>query len=371
MSVHQENKIFTFSHYEDMRDLSDEEMLALLNEALLMGWDINKKYGDEFNHYNMLHACAINGHLKSCRWLIQKGLDPNIRSGNGNTVLTYILGGNITIISDVNEILDLLDFLKSYHTNFSIAGYNNLSPIETYVRYKNKEDLKQPIVDYLIKNSDFENTFLLGRILINNNLSNIKNLKTIINNHYIDLKKVKFDEENSKNSETYWDEIVFNLKHKFDKYKYEYVSWLHEKLGFDTKSFHTIYDYDGITENKYKVNLLGFAMLYHNKNLYNWVLKREPGFVKDYFSINEKEYSMLEFSLIIGFRTGVLDSLRKMNEDELYSLNVSALKEHIREDDTLTLETFQKTYSSIIYKNMLKKYNINNNINASKKRLKV
>lgn len=365
--IKKEDNIFLISNedlHKNMRTLSDEETLEHLKNAKQYGWQQNHQYtkaqvwsiyhkysGSQHtqDYYNALHACAINGYLKSAHWLLQEGLDPNEKTGNENTALTFLLTGykNTNITSQ--ELLNFFDILKSYGANFSLSGYEGKAPLVLYSYYNNK--LEQPIVDYLIEHADFENTFLLNEVFKDERLFTMKNIKKIMSCHQIDLKKTISVNNDSTNYKTFWDSIAFNLNKKHHKSSYEKITWLHDKIGFDIDSWHRYKRENRFSTITYRVNLLGLAIQAQNNNLFNWVLKRKPEYLKDTFFINDKPYSLLEFAMFCGFRKAVQLALKTMTHKEFISLDTINLKA-LCHMDTSTIETFDKTYTSLLYKNM-------------------
>lgn len=363
------NLLFTSSPHKEMEYFTDEEVMQHLKKALDKGWDINTIYGDTYSHYNALHACAMNHHLLSCEWLLSHGVNPNTKSGNDNTVFTFVLNSFHNSRLNVQDVLAFGEMLKSYGGDLKLTGYDSKTPLELYSHYNYQ--VEPEIVDYLLENSQFENTFLLAEILFDNKLASIKNLKKILNLHNIDLHYVRKAKNNELNSETYWDKIAF-CSGNYYKDKYEYISWLHEKLGFDLESWHTWVDFDGNQQTKYHTNLLGLAIQNKNKLMFDWVVERKPEYLKDKFFVNEKEYNLLEFSLLNDFRVAIQLVLRNMEKEELKNLNIPKLKQLCKDNSNhLTLETFQKTYTALIYKELSSKYEQENKATNKLKKTKI
>ena len=109
-------------------------------------------------------------------------------------------------------------------------------------------------------------------------------------------------------------------------------------------------------------------MAIHNKNkaMFDWVLKKRPEFIDDVFKINNKEYSFLEFSLISKFTTGIQLGLKKLTNKELLLSNLGKMKD-LCNQDRKTLETLEKIYNSLLYKELSNKYKSKNNISKKPK----
>lgn len=370
MNEKEKNIMFMENPSKEMKYFSDEEVLEQMKQAESLGWDMNKNYGHDYNYYNALHSCAINNHFKSAEWLLKKGLDPNIHSANENTAFTFIVSSINNSGIENKTYIDFFEKLKSYGADLSLYGYEKKSPLQLYDHFN--AELNEEITEYLIKHADFENTLLLNEVFTSRNLLTIKVLKTILTYHKIDLKKIKPSDNNNSNVETYWDSIAFSLSGNYSKEKYSKITWLHNQIGFDLDSWHTYHDFDGKNDDKYHINLLGLAVQNKNDNMFQWVLQRKPEYLNDIFYKNDQPYTFLEFSLMCDFRKGVQLALRKMNQDELNLLNIPKLKKLcVEHSNHLTLETFQKTYTAIMYKNMISKYDNSNIKNSKTKKMKI
>lgn len=364
----EKNIMFSEYPHREMKNFSDEEVIEQLKEAEFLGWNINQYYGNEYDNYNTLHACAMNKHFKACEWLLKKGINPNLHSANDETAFTFIVGSLNKNKIKTKDFIDIAEKFKKYGADLSLYGYEDKSPLELYDKFN--KNLDDEVIEYLVKHADFENTFLLNQIFTSTNLLTIKTLKVILKYHKIDLKKIKKPENDSQNSETYWDSIAF-LNGSYFKNKFEVITWLHNKIGFDLENWHLFYDYDGVNNTKYHVNLLGLAIQNKNNNLFNWLLKRKPEYMSDTFFINDKKHTFLEYCLYCNFRKGIKMSLINMSKEELINLNMSKLKSLCKDHtDSLSLETFQKTYTALIYKKITNKYE--NILNTHKtKKLKI
>lgn len=364
------NIMFGENPNEEMKELSDQETLEQLKEAVSLGWDLKEIYGSTYNFYNALHACAMRKHFKSCEFLLELGIDPNLHSANDETAFTFIVGGLNRDKIKTKNFIDIAEKFKKYGADLSLCGYEDKAPLELYDKYN--ENLDEEVIEYLVKHADFENTFLLNQVFTSRSLCTVKTLKVILQHHKIDLKKIKAPDSNNQNSETYWDTIAFARGNYF-KENFEVITWLHNKIGFDIDSWHLFYDYDGVNNTKYHVNLLGLAIQNKNNNMFEWILKRKPEYIHDKFFINDKEHTFLEYCLYCDFRTGIQMSLKSMSKEELKNLNIPKLKALCKEHSNhLSLETFQKTYTSLIYKAISNKYekDINpSNINTKRPKI--
>lgn len=366
----EKNIMFMQRPSKEMKYFSDEEVLEEMKKAISLGWDIQENYEDENSFYNALHACAMNYHFQSMEWLLKKGLNPNLRSGNDNTAFTFLVSSINNSGIEIKEYIKFFETLKKYGGDLSLSGYEKKSPLELYDHFNGQ--LNDEITEYLVKHADFENTLLLNEVFTAKNLLTIKTLKVILKYHKIDLKKIKPPEKYNPNVETYWDSIAFSLSGRYSKERYEKITWLHNKIGFDLDSWHSYKDFDGKNNDKYHINLLGLAIQNKNNNMFQWVLKRKPEYVNDVFYKNDNPYTLLEFSLMCDFRKGVQLALRKMNQDELNLLDFPKLKTLcIEHSNHLTLETFQKTYTAIMYKNLMNKYENSNVKNTKTKKMKI
>lgn len=361
------NIVYTSDPVQGIKFMNDEQVLFQLQQAYDNDYDINTRYGNDYNFYNILHALCMTGKLfyKSTQWLLDNGIDGNEKSGNSNTAFSYFVS---SITNDVTseEAIQYAEILKNYNVDLTAKGYDNETPLELYVRYCYNKDIQQPLIDYLIKNSDFENSFLLRDLFTNNNLFTFKNLKTILSHHKIDLKKVEIDEY--ENEKTYFDTVARGLIGKYWKENYEKITWLDYKLGFDVDSYHTYKDFNGTDDNKFHINLLGMAIQNGNSNMFEWIMKRRPEQVYDKFYINDEQYSFLEFCLVCDFRKGAKMALKSMSKEELISLNMPYLRK-LCESNTIprTLETLDKTYTHLIYNHMKNKYDNYQPTNKEKK----
>lgn len=371
LKILKNNIMYTSDPIKGLNHITDEQLVCQIKEALDNNWNINTKYGNDSNFYNMLHAVCMNGKIfyNSTQLLLEKGIEKNIQSGNDNTAFTFFVS-SITNDMSNEDVIEYAELLKKYNVDLKARGYDSETPLELYERYCYNKDLKQPIVDYLIKNSDFENGFLLRDIFTHNKLFTIQNLKTILSHHKIDLKKVIVDEND--NEETYVDGIARGLIGKYWKPNYEKINWLHDKLGFDLDSYHTYKDFNGKDDNEFRINLLGMAIQHENSNMFEWVMKRRPEQVYDNFYINDKPYSFLEFCLLCDFRKGAKMALRSMKSEDLIGLNMPYLRK-LCESNTIprTLETLEKTYTHLIYKHMKNKYENNSQLTHKDKKLKI
>lgn len=362
------NLMFTSFPDEAMKIMSDEEVLEHLKEAHNNGWDINTSYGPEYSCYNALHACCmtIKKHYKSAQWLLEKGINPNTHSGNENTAFTFFLSA-LPDEPNIEEVLNFCNLLKKHGADLSFPGYDNESALELYNRYNNK--LQQPILDFIIENTDFTHNFLLGELFKIPGLFTFNNLKKILQHHDINLKKVYDEDENNANAITYWDNIANSLIGSYWKSSYEKITWLHNKLGFDLDTWHTFNEFGINGDKEYYINLLGKAIYNKNSNMFNWVIKRKPEQINDKFYINNKQYGFLEFCLVCDFRKGVKLALKNMDKDELMSLNMPKLKKLCQHSEIpKTLETLEKTYTHLMYKYMRNKYeNVSSSGNKEKK----
>lgn len=349
----------------DMKGLTDLQILEQLKTFYAKNGNLNILYGDENNSYNVLHACALHAKIECCIWLLGKNLDPNLASGNGNTAFTFLLDTINDEGFGVEKFLDFAKKLKEFGGDLSLPGYENKSPLEIYARFNNV--LHDKVIDLLIENSNFENNFLLSTVFMEYKYFNFRVLKKILSLHTIDLKKFIEPNKGSVISKSYWNDIALYLQGAQAKEQFAMVEWLDKKLGFELDNIHTINDYYGRGDNSYKVNLLGLAIKNKNKVMFQWVMKKRPQFTQDKFILNNKEYSLLEFSLICDFRHGAQLALRNMNEKEILLLEAGNLRELCKKYQR-TAETFDKTYTSILYKTISEKYKPKNN---STKKLKI
>lgn len=351
----------------DIEKMSDDNILEQLEKALILNLDINKSYGEYYNYFSLLHICALNGHFKSCNWLLKNGANPNAVSANGHTVFTQMIEFVKIKGLNIDDILTFSENLKKHGGDLSKCGYNNKSALELYYYYH--DELDDKLIDYLIKNSDFENTFLLNNLLIDgNNFLSIEILKKIISHHNINLKKISFFKvDNTICNETYWNEIASRLSGSFRKKTFYYINWLHDNLGYnlDEKYVEIDFETSPFKNDKHKINLLGLAIKNKNKNLFDWVLKKMPHQINETFRVNEKEFSFLEYSLYCNFRTGIKLGLME-NKDKLNQLDIDALIK--LSDDDFTIDVFQKIYKSLLYRKINMKYN---NLAKTTKRTKI
>lgn len=106
--------------------------------------------------------------------------------------------------------------------------------------------------------------------------------------------------------------------------------------------------------------------------MFDWVMKRKPEYLNDHFYVNEKEYNLLEFSLLCDFRVAIQLFLRNMEKEELKNLNIPKLKQLCKDNSNhLTLETFEKTYTALIYKEFSEKYEQKNKPTIKSKKSKI
>ena len=85
----QTNIFLTDEIYHSIKELTEEEVIMQLEQALSKGWDVHKKYGDEYSFINALHACAINKYFIASEWLLSHGVKTDLYSGNGETAFTF------------------------------------------------------------------------------------------------------------------------------------------------------------------------------------------------------------------------------------------------------------------------------------------
>lgn len=354
----------------DIKDLTDQQVLQEIKEAIGQGWDVNKLYGDNDNFYNALHVCALKAHMQSCLFLLDKGVDPNFASGNESTAFTFLLDTVHDKDVGVENFLNICQKLKSYGADLSLPGYEKKSPLELYARFGT--DLDDRVVDFLIDHADFENTFLLNEIIKEPKYLNFRVLKKIMATHKINLKKFIEPNENNKNSQSYWDDIPFYLKGKHGKKQFVFVEWLNNKSEFEFDKIHTIYEYSDKEENLFEINLLGLSIFNKNKAMFDWVMKKRPEFINQIFRVNNEEYNFLEFSIICNFRHGIRMSLKKMNNEELLEVNPEYYKKlskkFKRTESSRALELFDRLYKSLFYKKLNNKYAEKN---SKSKKLKI
>lgn len=355
MLINEEDNIF-FNDYlmQYVKDYTDEKITAQLEIALDKGWNIKTIYGEKDNFYNALHACALHGKINSCIWLIEKGVIPYIKSGNDSTAFTFMLEAICQEKIDIENFINFAKKIKDYGGNLSLSGYEKNSPLEIYSRFNNQLD--ERIINLLIENTNFEKDFNFNSIIKEDKYFNFKVLKKIYSNGKINLKEFTEIDENNKSTNSYWNSIAFYLNGKHGKTKFVFIDWLHNKSGFDLDQIHIINKNlsNGLKEN-FKFNLLGLAIKSKNKTMFKWIMKKRPNFVKDKFTFNNKDYELLEFSLLCDFRHGAQFILKKMNTQELLAVNLGNLKD-LCSGYKKTSETFEKTYTSVLYKKMSEKY---------------
>lgn len=336
----------------DIKGLTDKQVLEQLERALSKDWNVYTHYGNDDNYYNALHACAVHGKVDSCLWLLEKGLDPNLASGNDSRAFTFMLDALNDNEVGLEKFLYFTKKLKEYGGDLSLSGYDKKSPLSLYAKYNNK--LHNEVIDLLIDNSNFEKGFELNTIIIEQQYLNFRVLKKIISTHKVNLKEFSpASEDNS--SESYWDMIAIYFKGKHAKKEFVFVEWLHKKIGFDLEQIHTSNMSSYSNKEIYTFNLLGMAIHNKNKAMFEWVLKQKPHFINTKFSLNDKQYDLLEFSVMCNFRYGVQLALRNMDKNNLLSLEFNKLKDLSKNSPRMT-ETFEKTYTALLYKEMSNKY---------------
>jgi hypothetical protein len=338
--------------FNDVNFFSDKQLLEQLKEAVRHGWNMETLYGDQYSYFNVLHVCGFHHYIHSYLWLLEQGMQPNSISGNGNTPFTFFLHSFYKIKQkniSIDEILEFFQKIQKKNTNFSLPGLDNLTPIEIYLKY----NIVEPkIFDFLILHLSSKNTDFWNNMIYDQNLFTISSLKKIFKNHTHEYKNLQ--------NSSYYDHLFGVIKGNYGKQKFECLIWLMNYLKISMNERYSIEYFSSVKNFNYhlQLNLFGLAVKNQNKILFHWLLKQNENQKNSSFIIDNKEYSLLEFSIAFNFITGIQFALRNMSTEEFFKIQIEKIINtptiHGEAISPENLNTLNKTYISLMHKHLQK-----------------
>ena len=347
-----------YNLWKTANNYSDEEILQQLQDALKSGWNIETTYGNPYNFVTALHICGKLHFMKSYLWLLDQGANPNQKSGNENTGFTFFLFHFEDAIQkhNIDTILDFMKKIQDKKTDLSLNGYSDFPPLIIYNRYT--KNLNPIIVDFLIQHSLVKDINFFENIVFDEKLFTISTLKKIFAYH------PQFKNQILEHNQ-YLDILFLAIKGSYGKSKIQCFEWLMNTCKISIEQNFQIEYFESFNQPKVyhlNISLLGLAIKNQNKLLFDWVLKKYPQIIEKDFFIENKKYSLLDFSLAFDFIPGIQFALKNMNFKKLSQINIQNLlsKKNIYHNNlnSTTLETLKKQYIASIHKGL--KHNISN-----------
>lgn len=270
--------------FETFKHLDDEFIVEhLIKSSQYESWNINHIFIENKNSaiessFNLIHPCACYKKMKAVKWLLENGANPDLRSSNGNTALTFFCSNSDTYnAQDEQNFINGLKLFIENKVNFNSIGYDGMNALEVFLRYK-KTPITQSVANIFIEQTDFSNTQILPNLVYNPQFFNIEIIQKLLNKNA----NFNYQEKFKQDGQQYYGPTMLanlvNLDRKDFKQIEPIIEHINKNYKFDYNTLTTFYNDNNETQN---VSLLEYAIRRNSSSAFKFFTKKAPHLLND------------------------------------------------------------------------------------------